>query len=428
MASEVVMPKMGYDMTEGTVLRWLKQPGDSVAKGDVLGEIETGKVNIEIEAFDAGIFGAALVEAGTTVPVGTPIALIVAPGEAVPNYPLNGSAAASPPGTAAPASTNHVAAEAPPAPAATSAPTTTVEPAAADGRVRASPLARRMAREAALDLAGVAGSGPGGRVLRDDVVAALALAQQPAAGAVATAPIAPPKVLPAGTVERVPLSRMRQTIARRLTDSWSAAPHIFVTMAIDMGAALALREQVNAALAASGGGKVSVNDLVLKAVGVSLRREPRMNASWDEGARVQHPRAHVGVAVALDDGLITLTIPDADLLPLSQIAGLSAGMSERARTGKLQPEDVATASTFTVTNLGMYGVTQFTAILNPPEAGILAVGAALPTPVVRDGEVVVRPMMNVTLSADHRVVDGATAAQFLVQLRSALENPLVMLV
>jgi pyruvate dehydrogenase E2 component (dihydrolipoamide acetyltransferase) len=229
-------------------------------------------------------------------------------------------------------------------------------------------------------------------------------------------------------VERVPLSKIRQTIARRLSESWTAAPHIFVTMAIDMGAALALREQVNEALAASGGGKVSVNDLVLKAVGVSLRREPRMNASWDDGARIQHPRTHVGVAVALDDGLITLTIPDADVQPLSRIAALSAGMSERARAGKLQPEDVATPSTFTVSNLGMYGVTEFTAILNPPEAGILAVGAALPTPVVRDGEVVVRPMMNVTLSADHRVVDGATAAQFLVQLKQALENPLVMLV
>jgi pyruvate dehydrogenase E2 component (dihydrolipoamide acetyltransferase) len=436
MASEVTMPKMGYDMTEGTVLRWLKQPGAAVAKGEVLGEIETGKVNIEIEAFAAGELGAILVPEGATVPVGTPIAVIVAPGEAVPAQYGAGAAgapaAAATPGAAtavpgaavaAVATNNHVALV--PTGGGAAAPT-------GDGRVRASPLARRLAGEHGVDLAAVAGSGPGGRVLRDDVLAAVA--GRPVGQLAPVAPVAPVAaadrtvagVVPDG--ERTPLSRMRQTIARRVVDSWTTAPHIFVTMAIDMGAALALREQVNAHLAATGGGKVSVNDLVVKAVARSLRLEPRLNVSWADGGRVQHDRVHVGVAVALDDGLITLTVADADTKPLSAVAEAAAAMAERARAGRLTPDDVSNPSTFTVSNLGMYGVDAFTAILNPPEAGILAVGAAVPTPVVRDGAVVVRPVMKVTLSADHRVVDGATAAQFLVHLRQTLENPLAMLV
>jgi pyruvate dehydrogenase E2 component (dihydrolipoamide acetyltransferase) len=460
MASEVVMPKMGYDMTEGTVLSWSKQPGEPVAKGDVLGEIETGKVNIEIEAFDEGLFGAALVPAGTTVPVGTPIAIIVAQGEEVPEHYLSGAAAAPAAPAAEPAApasdadgaaaaapaaaesapaaaesaaapaTNHVATVA--AEAAT-APAPAVKEAGApgpDGRVRASPLARRMAGEAGLDLATVSGSGPAGRVVRDDVVAAVALrgaAAPEAAPAPVTAPALLPAAGPAAEPERVPLSRMRQTIARRLSESWSAAPHIFVTMPIDMGAALKLREELNATLAATGGGKLSVNDLVVKAAAKALRLEPRLNASWADGARLQHPRVHVGVAVALEDGLITLTVPDADTQPLGVLSAHLAAASERARQGKLTPEDVATPSTFTVSNLGMYGIEEFTAILNPPEAGILAVGAALPTPVARDSGVEVAPIMKVTLSADHRVVDGATAAQFLVQLRQLLEHPLSLL-
>jgi pyruvate dehydrogenase E2 component (dihydrolipoamide acetyltransferase) len=281
-------------------------------------------------------------------------------------------------------------------------------------------------------------------VLRDDVLAAVAGgAGRPSLDPALAAPLAPALVPPPGAPtpggppagagplagdRREPLSRMRQTIARRLVDSWTAAPHIFLTMAIDMGAALALREQVNAHLATIGGGKVSVNDLVVKAVARALRLEPRLNASWHDGERVQHARVNVGVAVALDDGLITLTVADADTRPLSALAADVAAMAERARAGRLLPEDLSTASTFTVSNLGMYGVEDFTAILNPPEAGILAVGAALPTPLARDGSVVVRPIMKVTLSADHRVVDGATAAQFLVHLRQTLENPLAMLI
>lgn len=451
MAVEVIMPKMGYDMTEGTVLRWTKQPGDVVEKGDVLGEIETGKVNIEIEAFDEGELGAILVAEGATVPVGTPIAVIVAAGEAVPErYTAGAGAAGNGTGAAAKgaAYTDAASGATAAAGAATSTnhvPASPAMDAVADetGRVRASPLARRLAAEHGLDLARVAGSGPGGRVLRDDVLAAvpdgIAKPDPATTAAPASAPVPAPARAPAvvpglawappagGEAERMPLSRMRTTIARRLAESWAQAPHIFVTVAIDMTAALALRQEVNETLA-DGGGKVSVNDLVVKAVARSLRLEPRMNTSWDEGSRVQHPRVNVGVAVALDDGLITVTVPDADAKPLSWVAAEVAGLSERARSGKLAAEDVSTPSTFTVSNLGMYGVEEFTAILNPPEAGILAVGAAVPTPVVREGEVVVRSMMRVTLSADHRVVDGATAAQFLVHLRQTLEHPLLMLV
>jgi pyruvate dehydrogenase E2 component (dihydrolipoamide acetyltransferase) len=450
MATEVVMPKMGYDMTEGTVLSWTKAPGDPVAKGEVLGEIETGKVNIEIEAFEEGIFGAALVPEGTTVPVGTPIAVIVAPGEAVPE-PAAAPAPTSPPAEApapqaAPAADTDQATKSAAASERTSA--TKLAPAtpmpsteagvaqAVDGRVKASPLARRLAGEHGLDLRAVAGSGPGGRVLRDDVLAAVEerpvtvpapdRAAAPAAPVAAPAEAAPPA--PAAEPERVPLSRMRSTIARRLGESWTAAPHIFLTMAIDMGEALALREQVNSALAAAEAGKVSVNDLVVKAVARALRREPRLNVSYDEGHRLQHPRVNVGVAVALEDGLITLTVADADVKGLAAIGAELAAKSARARAGQLTAEDLALPSTFTVSNLGMYGIEDFTAILNPPEAGILAVGAALPTPVARDEAVVVRPIMKVTLSADHRVVDGATAAQFLVHLRELLEQPLLLLV
>jgi pyruvate dehydrogenase E2 component (dihydrolipoamide acetyltransferase) len=314
-------------------------------------------------------------------------------------------------------------------------------PAGANGRRRASPLARRLALAHGVDLAAIPGSGPGGRITRDDVTAFVASrpaplpAAPPAAPAglpagvpaAPSAPLPPSSPRPAGApvaTAHEPLSRIRQTIARRLTDSWTAAPHIFVTMAIRMDKALALRQQANTALEAAGAGKVSVNDLIVKACGTALRRHPRINVSYDNGTRVVHGRVNVGVAVALEDGLVTVTVPDADAISLSTIAA-KAG---RAREGKLLPEDVAVPSTFTISNLGMYGVEHFTAIINPPEAAILAVGAAVPTPVVEDGAVVVQSVMHVTLSADHRVIDGAAAAAFLVTLRDLLENPLAMLV
>ncbi|MEO8082615.1 MAG: dihydrolipoamide acetyltransferase family protein [Ardenticatenales bacterium] len=448
MAAEVTMPKMGYDMTEGTVLKWLKAEGDAVAKGDILAEIETGKVNIEMESFDEGVLRKILVGEGATVPVGALIAIIAGADEAItvpaaaaPQAPVpapssgasdpSASAQATPdlppgiaepqlgPGALPPPPTNGSVAPAATASSATS--TTSAAPStAASGRLRASPLARRIAADRHVDLASVAGSGPSGRITRDDVLAAAA---QPAVAAAAR-----PATKPAAADVREPLSRIRTTIAHRLAQSWQAAPHIFVTMAVEMDAALALRTQINAALAATGGGKVSVNDLVLKAAGKALRAHPLLNVSWDDGARVRHAGIHIGVAVSLDDGLITVTAPDVDVRPLGEIAADVAGKAARAREGKLTSDDMAVASTFTVSNLGMYGVESFTAIINPPEACILAVGGAIATPVARDGEVVIRQIMKCTLSADHRIVDGASAAAFLVTFKQLLEQPLGMLV
>jgi len=417
MATEVTMPKMGYDMTEGTILSWSKAEGDAVAKGDILGEIETGKVNIEIEAFDAGVLRKILVAPGQTVPVGAPIAIIGSADEAIEER----GAGAEPPAAAAAPDAAAPNAEAPAA-AAAAPDAAAPAPAGEPGRLRASPLARRMASEAGVDIAGVPGSGPGGRIVREDVVAA---SKRPAAPA---APAQAPAAAVAAEDVREPLSRMRRTIAARLGESWHEAPHIFLTMAIEMDAALALRAEINAALAASGGGKVSLNDLVVKAAARALRVHPQLNASWADGDRIRHGRVNIGVAVALEDGLITLTLPDADARPLSALAAEIADKAERARAGKLHPDDLAVASTFTISNLGMYGIEAFTAILNPPEACILAIGGALPTPVARDGEVVVRTVMKVTLSADHRVVDGASAAEFLVTLKGLLQHPLGMLV
>jgi pyruvate dehydrogenase E2 component (dihydrolipoamide acetyltransferase) len=429
MAAEVTMPKMGYDMEEGTILQWLKAEGDDVAKGDILGEIETGKVNIEIEAFDEGVLRKILVDEGQTVPVGTAIALIGAADEEIDlaAYAGGGAGAAS--------SANGAAAvEGVTAPAAAA-----VAEAMDDGeRLRASPLARRIAAEHGVALDAIAGTGPHGRIVRDDVMAAIeagtadsataatAAAAAPVAAAVATAPARPVAVTAEDTRET--LSGMRRTIAKRLSESWVSAPHIFLTMPVEMDAALALRKQINTALEATDGGKISVNDLIVKACGKALAAHPRINVSWDDGERIQRGRVNVGVAVALEDGLITLTVPDADQRSIAAIGAEIVDKATRAREGKLTPEDLGTPSTFTVSNLGMYGIEEFTAIINPPEACILAVGGAKAEAVVRDGEIVVRSVMRLTLSADHRVVDGASAAEFLVTLRDLLEQPLAMLV
>ena len=426
MAAEVTMPKMGYDMEEGTILQWLKAEGDDVAKGDILGEIETGKVNIEIEAFDEGVLRKILVDEGQTVPVGTAIALIGAADEEIDLAAYAGGGAGS-----ASSANGAAAAEGVTAPAATAV----AEPMDDGERLRASPLARRIAAEHGVALGAIAGTGPYGRIVRDDVMAAIeagtavsakAAAAAPMAAAVATAPARPVAVTAEDTRET--LSGMRRTIAKRLSESWVSAPHIFLTMPVEMDAALALRKQINTALEATDGGKISVNDLIVKACGKALAAHPRINVSWDDGERIQRGRVNVGVAVALEDGLITLTVPDADQRSIAAIGAEIVDKATRAREGKLTPEDLGTPSTFTVSNLGMYGIEEFTAIINPPEACILAVGGAKAEPVVRDGEIVVRSVMRLTLSADHRVVDGASAAEFLVTLRDLLEQPLAMLV
>ncbi|MDR7509814.1 MAG: dihydrolipoamide acetyltransferase family protein [Armatimonadota bacterium] len=396
--AEVIMPKMGDAMTEGRIVRWKKRPGEPVARGDPLAEIETDKVNVDIEAEEAGVLLQILVEEGQAAPVGAPIAIIGAAGEEIP------TAAARPsPPAAAPAPA--------PAPAAPS-PAPPVPAGARAERVKASPLARKLAEEHGIDLTQVRGTGPGGRITREDVEAAIAAAARPAAPA------------PAADYEVLPLTRIRQTIARRMTESTQQAPHFYITMEVVMDEALRLRQHLNQALGATP--PVSVNDLVLKAVALALRAHPALNSALVEGAIRRYRRVNLAVAVALPEGLIAPVVHDCDRLSLTEIAARTTELGERARSGRLRPEDYE-GGTFTVSNLGMFGdVDSFAAIINPPHAGILAVGRALPRPVVRDGQIVPATTMKVTLSADHRVTDGAEAARFLAEVKRLLENPLLL--
>lgn len=295
--------------------------------------------------------------------------------------------------------------------------------------VKASPLARRLAEEYGVDITQIQGTGPGGRITRDDVKTyAEALRRPPAPPPAPEEVEAPPLVaLPETPAERVPLTQVRKIVARRMAQSRRQAPHFYVTMAIDMGKALELRRQLNEYAERTEGVKISLNDMVLKAVAQVLRRFPRLNASFAEDELVMYKEIHVGTAVATEEGLLTVVIPHTDRKSLLQIAKEAADKVARAREGKLRAEDLQVDGTFTVSNLGMYGVEEFVAIINPPQAAILAVGAVQPTPVVRDGEVTVAQLMRVTLSADHRVIDGAEAAQFLQELKRVLEDPMALL-
>jgi pyruvate dehydrogenase E2 component (dihydrolipoamide acetyltransferase) len=417
LVSEVVMPKMGYDMEEGKIIKWIKQEGDWVEKGEVIAEIETGKVNIEIEAFDSGVLRKIIAAPGETVPVGQVIAIIAGPDEELPEIPTDGKAVVA---EAPPEERERVAAEAPPEEAEAFPPVK---------GVKASPLARRLAEEHGIDITQVRGTGPGGRITRDDVKAYIeALKRVPPRPPVPERVEVPmPEQLPEVPAERVALSQLRKTVARRMVQSKQQAPHFYVTMAIDMSKAMELRRQINEYAEEAENIKVSVNDLVIKAVAQVLRRFPQVNASFAGDELVVYQQINVGMAVATEDGLLTLVIPNTDQKSLLQIARETADKATRAREGKLRAEDFQVDGTFTVSNLGMYGVEEFVAIINPPEAAILAVGAVQQTPVVRDGEIVVAPVMRVTLSADHRVIDGAVAAEFLAELKRVLENPMALL-
>jgi len=401
MIVRVVLAKLSPTMEEGAIVKWHKNEGDSVRVGDVLAEIETDKANMEMEALGAGILRKILVPAGNKAPVGTLIGVIASSDEDISRVLAEGAATpvVSAPAAAVPtiAPAPLAVATAPPAPAVT-------------GRVKASPLARAMATARQISLASVPGSGPGGRVIRRDIEshAATRPAVQPGA-----------KITPG---ERIPLSEMRKVIARRLSESFFTAPHFFATVEIDMDAAMALREQLVRARDV----KVSVNDLVLVACAQALRAFPMVNARLDGDYFATQADVHIGMAVALEDGLIVPVIRHVDRKGLAEVAREAKDLATRARERKLRPEEY-TGSTFTVSNLGMLGVSQFTAIINPPESAILAVGAVRRVPVV-DGERV-RPgqRMNVTMSSDHRVVDGALAAQFLQHLRQSIENPIALL-
>ena len=396
---EVQMPRLSDTMQEGVLSRWLKQEGEQIHKGDVIAEIETDKATMELEAYDEGPLTALLVAEGATVPIGQAIAIIGEDTRSVTTPPAQDAQVAPP--ASKPASPTQAASR------------------SADA-MRATPLVRKLARQHGIALGAVTGTGPGGRIVRADIEPVVA-SRSGASGAEPVRETAPALVTEPDD-EEVSLSAIRRVTARRLAES-AAVPHFYLTSVVDAERLLAFRAEVNAALAEVGAGKVSVTDLLVRACAVALQAHPGVNSSWAEDKILRHRRIHVGVAVATDDGLIVPVVRDAGRKTLREIADETRTLAARAHAGSLTPQEF-TGGTFTISNLGMYGIDHFTAIINPPEAAILAVGAATPSPVVRDGAVVVRSMIKLTLSVDHRVVDGAPAAAFLRELRDVLQEPL----
>lgn len=422
----VKMPKGSDTMTEGVLAAWRVQPGNPVKEGDNIADIETDKAVMPVECFDVGTMAAHVVAEGQTAAVGAVIALLAGPGEdwqTVAKSAGQASAAPTAPPPPAKGTADAPSSDAPTAPTAPAAPGAPAEAPAEPGRLRASPLARKIAREAGIDLAGVAGSGPQGRIVQADVLAARA-AQPTGKSAPTPTPAAPaPRSAPAADTV-VKLAGVRAVIARRLLESKTTIPHFYVEMDLDAAGLIAARDALKAALPDQ---KFTYNDFVVKAVALCLRKHPALNGSFQGDKIIHYGRVDVGMGVAIDGGLVVPVIRSADQLSLGQIAAESRRLVDRAKTRALKPEEM-TGSTFTISNMGMFGVSRFSAIVNPPEAGILAVGAIREEPVVRAGAVVPGARMAVTLSADHRVVDGAAAAMFLADLRRLLEHPMAMIV
>ncbi|HOU42795.1 MAG TPA: dihydrolipoamide acetyltransferase family protein [Anaerolineaceae bacterium] len=412
MADVVSMPKLGFDMAEGTLVRWVKLEGETVNKGDILAEIETDKATVEVESSFAGVVHKHLVEQGSVVPVGTPIAIIAAPGEQVEDIPTTQPAQEVP----AQAQTPQTAPAAPVQPAAT--------PTAPAGPVKASPLARRMATEQGLDIHTLRGSGPGGRIVKRDVESAL----KSIPASFPLKPATPPAQMISTAIqgdETVPVDRLRAAIGRRMVESKQQVPHFYVTHACRVDELMSLRKKINSTLPE--GEKISVNDFIIKAAGLALRRYPNLNASLNGDVILRHGDVNVGVAVAVPGGLLTVVNRNTDQKPLRVISREVREMVTRARDGKVRPDDIE-GSTFSISNLGMFDVDSFVAIINPPEAAILAVGSVQEVPVVEDGQIKPGMVLKITLSADHRITDGAEAAQFLQAMAEYLENPLLMLI
>ena len=423
------MPSMGADMTEGTIVKWLKAEGDEVKRGDKLAEIETDKTVVEMESYNEGLLRKIVIGEGELVPVGALIAYIGAADDEVPDAPAAAPAAdkkeepakAEEP-AAAPAPAPEPAAKAPaPAPqkAAPAPAPVAAAPASTNGRVKASPIARRLAEEKGIDIATVPGTGPGGRITRDDV---LGFRPSPAFASLrATAAVQVDG-------SDIPLTNMRKAIARVTVRSKTEAPHYYVTHAVDMTDAMHFRRQLNEALADSGN-RVSVNDMIMKAVINALIKHPKWNAFFENDRLVGHSDINLGVAIALEQGLIVPALMRAQNMSLVEISQNVRDLGKRARGegGSLTQEEL-TMGTFGTSNLGMFGTDTFAAIIVPPQAGIVAVGAVKPTPVVKNDEIVVRQMMNATISADHRVGDGAEAAVFLGEVQKNLENPTRLIV
>ena len=420
MATNILMPALSPTMTEGTLARWLKKEGDTIRAGDVIAEIETDKATMEVEAVDEGVLGRILVGDGTEgVKVNDPIAVLVEKGEAVP------AAAAARKPAAAPAAMP-AAMPAAPAPAVVAAPNGHAAP--AGERIFVSPLARRMAQQAGIDLASIHGSGPNGRIVKADIEAA-ANVTRPAASAAPAPARAPQAAVPVAAAHTlIPNSAIRKVIARRLTESKATVPHFYVSMDIDIDALMKLRAELNTRSPKDGPGafRLSVNDFVIKAAALALVRVPKVNASWTEDNIIQYSDVDISNAVSIPDGLITPIVRRADQKGLVAISNEMKDLSARARAGKLKPDEFQGGG-FSISNMGMYGVAEFAAIINPPQAAILAVAAGQQRAVVKDGALTVATMMICTLSVDHRVVDGALGAEWLGVFKGIMEDPLSLM-
>jgi pyruvate dehydrogenase E2 component (dihydrolipoamide acetyltransferase) len=431
MSADIVMPRLSDSMEEGTILKWLKAPGDAVELGEELVEIETDKANMVYEADAGGTLIEIVAAEGDTLPIGEVIARVGEPGEA----PSGDGAPARSTEPAAPES-----APSPPAPSPAAPPQGAAAPAeaaappappAGDGRVKASPLARRIARERGLDLAGVAGSGPGGRIVKADVERAATAGPEVAPAPAAPVPAAPAGPTPGvaerpetakGSVSFEELTKLQSTVARRMAESKATAPHFYLSVEADMTRAVEARGRLKAA---AGEGEIvpSFNDMVVKACAIALREHPRANGAYRDGRLELYSRVNVGVAVAARDALVVPTVFDADQKGLRQIASETRALAERVREATVTPPELS-GGTFTVSNLGMFGISSFAAVINPPQAGILAVGAIAEKPAVRDGELAIAHLMPMTLACDHRILYGADGARFLDRIRNLLEEPL----
>jgi pyruvate dehydrogenase E2 component (dihydrolipoamide acetyltransferase) len=458
MATKVHMEALSPTMEEGQIVRWLKNQGDEIAEGDILAEIETDKATMELVARGAGVLRERFLDEGQTAAVGSVIAVIAGPDEDISELVPGGGAEPAPsqeerdePDQKADEESDEESEQAPekasekaPSKAddeASERPDAAPSPEAAGrddsapaGRIKASPLAKKLAQEAGLELGQVEGSGPGGRITRRDIEAAIEGGR--AASSKAEAKAASPAAAPAGPrftqpsydgpeVEEIPVTQMRKTIAKRLVTSIGPVPTFYLTVDVDMTRVVEARERMNDHLEEQGL-KVSVNDLLIKATAVALKRHPEVNSAWHDDHVKRYHRVHVGVAVAVEDGLITPVVRDADLKGAAQIGAEVRELAGRAREKKLQPDEY-TGATFSISNLGMFGIEEFTAIINPPEAAILAVGQVEERVVVEDGEAFIAPRMKMTMSCDHRVIDGATGARFLQTLKAFLEEPALAL-
>ena len=446
MATELTMPQMGYDMQEGTVLRWLKGEGDTVANGEPIAEIETDKAVVEFESYAEGVLHRIIVPAGTTVPVGEPIALVGAQDEIFDA--IDDTASDEGPTVPADVDSDELAPSAaiPMPPASSDIATEELhvaepepeveEPPLAASSLRASPIARRIADERGIDITKVQGTGPGGRVVKDDVLAYQEpepvepeLMEEPEpeeVEAVEGEAAVEAEVMVVAEEEAaddaMQLSRMRQQIARVTVRSKQEKPHFYVTSEVDMTEAMSLRQQINRSLEGEGV-RVTVNDLIIKACAAALRKHPKFNAFLDGDVIRPNDSVNIGIAMAVEDGLLMPAIMGCEQMTLKSLALASKDLADRAQNGTLRPDEY-TGGTFGVSNLGMFDVSTFVAIIQPPQTAILAVGTVAKRPVVRDDEIVIRQTMNATISADHRVVDGAEGAQFLMEVKNALESPL----